>query len=155
VSLGSLWLLSLVASPSLSVASQQHYPLSPGGLKTPSTLLPSSAPQLTDHPHSFRATQPLSPPCSMHKAPGKGGCSQPAINLHTSCAYLGLAHHHTPPPPPSSLAIPTTIFLPGASLKRMPTLFTPTVLSQAIAHHCCFNHVHHSLAQHYFISTPH
>jgi hypothetical protein len=32
----------------------------------------------------------------MHKAPGKGGRSQPAFNLRTSCAFLGLAHHHLP-----------------------------------------------------------
>jgi hypothetical protein len=37
----------------------------------------------------------------MHKAPGKGGCSQPAFNHRTLCALLGLAHHH----PPSSLAV--------------------------------------------------
>jgi hypothetical protein len=67
----------------------------------------------------------------MHETPGKGGCSQSAFNLRTSCAHLGLAHHH---PPPQRLAIPTPIFLPGAQPKRMPTLFTPPLLSRAIAH---------------------
>jgi hypothetical protein len=47
----------------------------------------------------------------MHEAPGKGGRSQPAVNLRTSCAHLGLAHHH---PPPQQLAVLTPIFLPGA-----------------------------------------
>jgi hypothetical protein len=72
----------------------------------------------------------------MHKAPGKGGRSQPAINLCTSCASLGLTHHHTPP---SGLAILTTIIFTWASPKQTPLLFTPTVLSWAIAHNCCFN----------------
>jgi hypothetical protein len=123
VSLGPLWLLSLVALPSLSVTSQQHYPLSPGGLKTPSTLLPSSAPQLTDYPHSLGLRSPYHPPCSMHKAPGKGGHSQPAINLRTLCAFLGLTHHHTPPP--SGLAIPTPIIFTRGTTEMDAHTFYP------------------------------
>jgi hypothetical protein len=143
VSLGSLWSLSLVASPSLSVTSQQHYPLSPGGLKTPSTLHSWSGSTAGRSPTLFEATQPLSPPCSMHKAPGKGGCSQPAINLRTSCASLGLAHHHTPP---SSLAVLPSFIFTWASPKQSPLLFTPTFLSRAIAHNHCLTRPSPSLS---------
>jgi hypothetical protein len=83
------------------------------------------------YPHSLGLCSPYHLPCSMHEAPGKGGRSQPAVNLRTLCAHLGLAHHH---PTPQRLAVLTLSFLPGAQPKRMPTLFTPTILSQAIAH---------------------
>jgi hypothetical protein len=86
--------------PSLSVTSQQHHTLS-RGLILPSTLHSQSGSTASRLPTLFGAMQPLSPPCSMHKASGKGGCSQSAFNLRTSCAYLGLAHHHTPPQRPS------------------------------------------------------
>jgi hypothetical protein len=134
VSLGSLWSPSLVALPSLSVASQRHYSLSPGGLKTPSTLLPGSAPQPADYPHSLGLRSPYHPPCSMHEAPGKGGRSQPAINLRTSCAHLGLAHHH---PPPQRLAVLTPSFLPGALTETDAHTFYPhSPFPGNCPHHC-------------------
>jgi hypothetical protein len=105
--------------PSLSVASQQHHSLS-RGLILPSTLHSWSSSTAGRLPTFFGATQPLSPPCSMHEAPGKGGRSQSAFNLCTLCAYLGLAHHH----PPSSLAVlPTIIFYLGITKTDTPTFY--------------------------------
>jgi hypothetical protein len=156
----SLWALKGVSGLALVAFTGGLYPLSlsPHSSTTLSQgthppLYPTSRPGSTAGrlPTLFGATQPLSPPCSMHKAPGKGGCSQPAFNLCTSCALLGLAHHH---PPPSGLAVLTPSFLIWASPKRTPLLFTPTVLSQAIAHNCCLTPVHPLCLSNTTLSLP-
>jgi hypothetical protein len=84
----------------------------------------------------------------MHEAPGKGGCSQSAINLRTSCAFLGLAHHH----PPSGLAVLTPI------IYNQGTTETDAHTSYPL---CPFLHtlfttpVHFRLPNTSFISPPH
>jgi hypothetical protein len=119
---GGLYLLSLSPHSGITLSRGPENPL------YPTSRLGSTAGR---YPHSLGLRSPYHPPCSMHEAPGKGGRSQPAVNLRTSCAHLGLAHHH---PPPQRLAVLTPSFLPGAQPKRTPTLFTPTLLSRAIAH---------------------
>jgi hypothetical protein len=74
--------------------------LSPGGLKTPSTLLPSSAPQSADT-HTLWGYAALITTLQHARGPRKGGPQSACLNLRTSCALLGLAHHHPPPQRPS------------------------------------------------------
>jgi hypothetical protein len=85
------------------------------------------------YPHSLGLRSPYHLPCSMHEAPGKGGCSKPVINLRTLCAHLGLAHHHTPPQRPSRSN--TIIFTRGTTETDAHT-FYPHCLSfpRASAH---------------------
>jgi hypothetical protein len=109
---GGLYHLSL--SPHSSITLSR-------GLILPSTLTPWPGSIAGLIIHSFGATQPLSPPCSMHKAPGKGGHSQPAINHHALCTLLGLTHHH---PSPSGLAVITSfIFNLGITEMDTPTSY--------------------------------
>jgi hypothetical protein len=131
-----LWALKGVYGPTLVAVTGGLYPLSllphsgitlsPGGLKTPSTLHSRSGSTAGRLPTLFGATQPLSPTLQHARGPRKGGRSQSAFNLRTSCAHLGLAHHHTPP---QRLAVLTpSIFTRGTTETDAHT-FYPHCLS--------------------------
>jgi hypothetical protein len=87
--------------PLLSLCRLTVASLSPGGLKTPFTLHSRFGSTADRSPTLFGATQPLSPPHSMHEAPGKGGCSQSAL-ISAPRVHSG---PRPSPPPPSGLAV--------------------------------------------------
>jgi hypothetical protein len=79
--------------------------LSPGGVKTPSTLHSQFGSTADRSPTLFGATQPLSPPRSMHEAPGRGA----AVSLHLITAPRVHSGPCPSPPPPSGLAVLTPL----------------------------------------------
>jgi hypothetical protein len=147
--MGSLWSLSLVAI-TLSLCRLTAATLSPRVLNSPLPYFPAWLHSRL-LPTLFGAMQPLSPPCSMHEAPGKGGRSQPAFNLRALCAFLGLAHHH---PPPSSLAVLTLSFTTGHHRNGRPHFLPPQSFPRQLPTTVVLPRSSPLLIQHNSISSP-
>jgi hypothetical protein len=121
--------------------------LSPGGVKTPSTLHSRFGSTADQSPTLFGAMQPLSPPRSMHEAPGRGA----AVSLHLITAPR--VHFWASPItiPPAACRSNTTHLQLGHNRNGCPHFLLPP----SFPHTCCLPPRSFHLLNTFFISPPH